>query len=149
LPPITGKSTSFGNVTLSLNGSSLAFGILGLSSLGKGAAGTGGSDAAKVSVHDIVVMKYVDKASPKLYQKLLTGTHIPKVIINIRTPNIRVPNVSIHVRKARTVYLKVKLTNVYINSIQFGAAGSTAPHENVSLAYESIKFEYTQQSAGG
>jgi hypothetical protein len=129
LPPITGKSSSFGSVTLSSNGSLLTFGILGVSTIGKGASG--GGAAGKVSHQDLVVTKYIDKASPKLFQKVSNGTHIPKVTIQLE--------------KTGKVYLKYTLTNVLISSIQSGGAGGSAPRENVTFTYGALKIQYTAQ----
>jgi type VI secretion system secreted protein Hcp len=129
LPPIRGSSSSFGNVTLSVNGRPLTFGILGLSSLGKGASGTG-RGAGKVAVHDISITKFVDKASPKLFETLSRGVHIPKV--------------TILVRKTGKVYLQYTLTNVSITSIQLGGGGGSAPQENVTFNYGSLEIHYTR-----
>lgn len=140
LPPITGKSTSFGNATLSINGQSLTFGILGLNTLGKGSSGNG-SGAGPVSAHEFVVNKLTDQASPKLLEAASTGTHIAKVTVDLRTP--RIPNVPIHVRNAGKVYLQYTLTNVTITSIQSGGGGGNAPQENVSLSYTMLKAKFT------
>jgi hypothetical protein len=133
LPPIAGSGSSFGQVTLSVNGRPLTFGILGLGTLGKGATGTGsGGGTGKVSVHDFSVTKFVDAASPKLFQTLSNGTHIPKV--------------TIAVTKGGKVYLQYTLTNVLISSIQLGGRGGSAPQENVTFNYASIKIQYTRQT---
>jgi hypothetical protein len=134
LPPIASHGSNFGIVTVSGNGSPLTFEILGLSTIGKGTSGTGGGGGAgKVSVHDIMVTKYVDKASPKLFQATSTGTHIPKVTIQLA--------------KAGKVYLQYTLTNVLITSVQLGGGGGSIPRENVTFAYGAIKVQYTQQTA--
>jgi hypothetical protein len=136
LPPITAHGSAFGVVTVSTNGPPLTFEILGLTTIGKGAYGTGGGGGAgKVSVHEISVTKYVDKASPKLFQATSIGTHIPKVTIQLA--------------KAGKVYLQYTLTNVLITSVQLGGGGGSAPRENVTFAYGAIKIQYTQQTAKG
>jgi type VI protein secretion system component Hcp len=40
--------------------------------------------APKVEVHEIHIMKTVDKSSPTLYEALHNGTHIPKATMHVR-----------------------------------------------------------------
>jgi type VI secretion system secreted protein Hcp len=134
LPPLAMNRSGFGVVTLSGNGQPLTFGILGLTAVGKGAYGTGGGGGAgKVSVHDISITKYIDKASPKLFQAASVGTHIPKVTIELV--------------KAEKVYLQYTLTNTFITSVQLGGGGGSAPRETVTFTYGSLKIQYTRQTA--
>ena len=77
LPPITGKSTSFGNVTLSVNGRPLTFGILGLSTLGQGASGTAGGASGRVNVHDFVITKPVDTGITEAKRGACEGDNDP------------------------------------------------------------------------
>src|SRR5579864_7155946 len=41
----------------------------------------GGATTERVNVSDFSVVKHLDKASPKLYESLCKGTHIPNVVI--------------------------------------------------------------------
>ncbi|MGH2883651.1 MAG: Hcp family type VI secretion system effector [Solirubrobacteraceae bacterium] len=137
LPPITGNSASFGKVTLSVNGRPLTFGILGLSTLGKGASGTGAGASARVNVHDLVITKPTDSASPKLYAAVSKGTHIPKATLIVR-------------KSGKGPLLELfRLTNVAINSIQLGARGGNRPQENVSLTYKTLTVTYKPQTQVG
>jgi type VI secretion system Hcp family effector len=136
LPPITGNSSSFGEVTLVPDrGSKLTFPILGLSTLGKTTSGTGsGAGAGKVTHAPFTITKLIDSASPKLYFASSNGTHYK--------------NATITVKKSGKPYLKYTLNNVLVSSIQQGpqGGGGSRPKESVTLVYGSIKIQYTPQT---
>ena len=57
--------------------------LRGVSNQGSGAIGVG-SGASKARVNDITVTKYVDKASPKLFQNCCTGKAFATATLTVR-----------------------------------------------------------------
>ncbi|MGH2875808.1 MAG: Hcp family type VI secretion system effector [Solirubrobacteraceae bacterium] len=123
-PTINPRARGLGQA--SLPGSGIpAFTVLGISS-------TASAGKSKASIHEIVITKRVDTASPKLVQACATGRHIPEVTIILRKAG----------GKAK-VYLAYKLKNVTVSSYQTVPAGkSDTPEEHVSLNFTQIKVSY-------
>jgi type VI secretion system secreted protein Hcp len=101
------------------------------------ASSAGGGTTAR-SVHgDYVITKYVDKASPKLFEACSSGKHFSKVKIEMcRAGGSQVP------------YLVVNLEEVIISRVSSGSShgsGDNFPMESVSFNYGKIDWTYTQQ----
>ena len=110
----------------------------GMSQSGTTHAGSGGG-AGKVSVQDISVTKWVDKASPKLMKACAKGDHIDTG--------------ELVVRKAGTnplEYLKIELEDILITSVSTGGSGGEDRlTENVSLNFCKFKVSYQEQDDKG
>jgi type VI secretion system secreted protein Hcp len=100
-------------------------------------AGTGGSGAGKADLSDFSIMKYMDKASPKLFQALVKGTHI-------KTGNL----VAIKSGADGKPFLKIDFKEMFVTSQQVSAS-SEIPSESVSFSYNEIKIEYSAQNEQG
>jgi type VI secretion system secreted protein Hcp len=100
-------------------------------------AGTGGSGAGKVDVHDINIMKFLDKASTPLFKSICLGTHI-------KTGTVE----AVKSGAAGKPFLKVDFQEMYVTSLQVSAA-TEIPNESVSFSYNQIAIEYSQQNEQG
>lgn len=109
----------------------------GLSQTGVHGAG-GGGGAGKVSVHDISITKFLDKASPELMLKCANGTHIKEGLITVRKAG-----------ENPVEYLKIKLSDVLISGVQHAGHGSDLLSENLSLNFAKFQVEYQEQAADG
>lgn len=109
----------------------------GLSQTGAHGAG-GGGGAGKVSVHDISVTKFLDKASPTLMLDCASGKHIPSGLITVRKAG-----------ENPVEYLKIKLTDILISGYQTAGHGSDLLTENVTLNFAKFEVEYQEQGADG
>ena len=108
-----------------------------LNSGSQGAGGGGGS--GKVSVQDFNIMKYVDSSSPELFFACVSGKHFPTAEFVARKAG-----------EKPLEYLKIKLSDVLISSVQHGgAAGGDRLTESVSINYAKIEVEYTPQDSKG
>lgn len=105
-----------------------------------GTFGTGmGGGAGKVSVHDISVSKHVDKSSPELMLACCTGKHIPSALLTVRKAG-----------EKPLEYLKIKLTDVLISSVQDSGTGSSEGlSESLSLNFAKFQVEYQPQGKDG
>ncbi len=103
------------------------------------AFGTGGG-AGKVSLSSVSIQKVVDMATPDLFRSCCSGKHIAKGKITIREAG----------GDAAVDYMVIDMTQVFIDSISWGAAGGgDKPSESVSLSAASLKITYSAQTAKG
>lgn len=100
------------------------------------AASTSGSRASeRASFSDVTVTKGVDSSTPDLAKGVAQGTTFGTAVISINRADGQGGMVE---------YLKVTLTDVIISSLQMsGADGAGVAQESASLAYGTIKWEYT------
>jgi len=101
------------------------------------ASSAGGASAERVNLHDVSIVKHLDKASPKLYELCCSGKHIATVSMELcRAGGDKVK------------YMEVKLEQVIISSVSPGGSsqGSDSfPTESVTFNFGKAKWTYTQQ----
>jgi len=101
------------------------------------ASSAGGAGAERCQHQDFVIVKYLDMASPKLYEYCSSGKHVKEVILELwRAGGDKVK------------YMEVKMEEVIISSVALGGngkGGDSLPTESVSFNYGRIKWTYTQQ----
>ncbi len=100
----------------------------------------GSRQRGNVVFEDIVVIKELDKASPKLAEAVCNGNVFPRV--------------EIHLTRSYTglvTYYAYELKNVLIVGYRIGGSGYSehVPTEELSLSFEEIKVTYTEFDAGG
>ncbi len=107
-------------------------------SLPTGSAGA--PQRGNVVFEDIVVVKELDKASPKLAEAVCKGTVFPKVEIHLT-----------YADAGNVTYYAYELKNVQIVSYRIGGSGYSehVPTEELSLSFEEIKVTYTEIDEGG
>lgn len=98
------------------------------------AASAGGGTTARCQHQDYSITKYVDLASPKLYEMCSSGKHIKKVVIEMMRAS----------GDKRVKYMAVEMDEVVISHVA-PSGGGDFPSEAVSFNYGSIKWTYTQQ----
>jgi type VI secretion system secreted protein Hcp len=109
----------------------------GISQTGASAGGVG-----KVSVHDVSVTKSVDKSSPILMLRCITGEHIPEGLFSYTKPT----------PQGQVEFLRIKLTDILVTGYNFGTGGggSTAlPTDSLSLNFSKIEMTYLPYDAAG
>ena len=99
----------------------------------------GGLASGKPDVSDLVLSKYMDKASPKLLLACCNGKPKPTVTFEVdRASEDPIP------------YLKFTLENVGVTSWQSnGSGGGEPPSESVALSYTKVTIDYTQLDKRG
>lgn len=99
----------------------------------------GGGGAGKVNMQDLSLTKYIDKASPVLFQKICSGKHFPKAELICRKAG-----------GEAVEYVVITLNEVLISSVSTGGSGGEDRlTENVTLNFAKIKFKYTGQDEKG
>jgi len=101
----------------------------------------GGGGSGKTFVHDIVVLKLLDFATPALILNCVTGRHIKDGQITLRKVNGGKP----------LEFLKIKLEDILITNVSEELSGpdSEQIRESVSLNFSRFFVEYSEQDAGG
>ncbi len=118
--------------------------ILSFSQGQSSAGGASGSTrrSGDVAFEDIVVVKELDKASPKLAEAVCQGRVFPKVEIHLTAS---------YTDAGRVTYYAYELSNVLIASYHISGSGQgeDVPTEEISLSFEEIKAIYTEFDATG
>lgn len=109
----------------------------GMSNSGSMAAGSGGG-AGKISVGSIRMVTAVSKASPMLFEAVVTGKHFPTATIVVTNTELRGQE-----------FMKVTLTDVLISSYQLVGSSGEHPAESFKLNFAKIEYEYSPQSSDG
>ena len=101
--------------------------------------GTGGG-AGKVSIQDLSLTKFVDKATPNLMMHCSSGKHVPKVTLTVRKAG----------GDAQVEYLIINLEEVLISSLSTGGSGNDDRLiENITLNFAKVTVDYQPQKADG
>jgi type VI secretion system secreted protein Hcp len=102
--------------------------------------GSGGG-TGKAHIGDLQLQKFVDKTTPTLFAKMMSGEHFQEAILHVRKTAGEKP----------IEYLKITMKKVTVTSQQIGGqgAGNNLIHESFSLGYEEVKTEYTVQNPDG
>jgi type VI secretion system secreted protein Hcp len=99
----------------------------------------GGGGSGKVSVQDVHVTKYIDKASPNFIKFCCNGKHFKEALLTVRKAG-----------EKPVEYVKIKMTEVLVSSISIGgSAGEDRLTENVTLNFAAFEVIYTPQKADG
>ena len=96
-----------------------------------------GTGAGKAQMNDLVITKHVDRASPVLMSKHLSGATIATAVLTLRKAG-----------GAPLDYAILTMSNVVVTKIEHGAddGGHT---EAVSLQFSAIQYDYKQQQSDG
>jgi hypothetical protein len=135
-PPSGGGGKPVGTLTLKTgSGTPVMFEIKSFSfgSPTTSTGGTGGGGTGKVAVHEIVITKSFDKASPKLAKYCIHGVHIKEAILTMRKAG--------GTSSQPQVYLQYTLTNTLISSFQ-SSGGGDRPTESLSLNFNQLAVKY-------
>jgi type VI secretion system secreted protein Hcp len=101
-----------------------------------------GGGAGKVMHGDLQCQKWLDKASIILFDKLNCGDHFDEAVLHCRKKTGD--------EGKGLVFLKITMKKVTISNVSLGGHGNaTSISESLSLSYEEVKFEYTEQSPEG
>jgi type VI secretion system secreted protein Hcp len=101
----------------------------------KGSAG--GAATGRVIHGDLIIHKYLDKSSPKIYEAISQGKAFKKMKIECCRAG-----------GSQLKYLEISLEQVMISSVHMSKVGGGAgdiPTEEVALNYSKIEWTYTQQ----
>jgi type VI secretion system secreted protein Hcp len=110
-----------------------------MSQSGTSHSGTG-AGSGKISVRDLSITKYVDKASPVLVKFCCSGKHFQSAQLTVRKAGGAKP----------VEYINIKLKDGLISSISHGGTpADDRSTETVTLNFASFTYEYVPQAKDG
>ncbi|MCE8018504.1 type VI secretion system tube protein Hcp [Halomonas sp. MCCC 1A11036] len=109
------------------------------------ASSAGGASAERVNLSEFSVRKFIDKASPKLFEACCRGQHIKEVTLQVHRAG-----------GEQVRYLEVKMEEVIVSSTEMEGMSSLSqsgteqdahdlPSEEIKFNFARIKVTYTQQ----
>ncbi len=103
----------------------------------------GGHTAERATLSDFAIVKYLDRASPKLFQYCCEGKHCPQAVIEL-----------CHYGKQKEKFMEFLLRDVVITTVQPSGStqnkeGGTWPTERITLDYGKIRVVYHAQPTPG
>src|ERR1700674_2891408 len=99
--------------------------------------GSGGG--GKVSVQDLLITKYTDKATPNIVTACCTGAHYPTATLTVRKAG-----------KTPVEYYVIVMTNVLVTNYATGGSGTEDRFvETVALNFEQFDVKYQPQGETG
>ena len=105
-----------------------------------GTVAGGGSGAGRVSIQDLSVTKYVDKASTLLMLACAKGTHYPRVTLYLRKSGA----------PASQNFMVIIMEDVLVTSLNTGGSGGEDRlTENVTFNFGKVTVNYWEQRADG
>jgi type VI secretion system secreted protein Hcp len=109
---------------------------LGITQTGHASGGGGG---AGKTIETFTITKRLDKSSPRLLLACANGTHIKSAVITFARK----------AGKGQQDYLKIKLDQVLISSIQQGSSSKGAPTEQLTLNFTKATETFLGGAFGG
>ncbi len=100
----------------------------------------GGAATGRTQHGDFTLTKFVDKASPKLYEAVSNGKHFSKAKVEVCRAG-----------GSQVKFMEITLEEVMVSGVHMNSQGSTnkdgseLPTETVTLNYGKIEWIYTQQ----
>ena len=111
----------------------------GLEQSGAGHPGpSGGGGAGKVSVRDLSITKRTDIATPQLMLSCSNGQHIKEALLTVRKQD-----------KNPLEFVRVKMSDVMVNSVSPSDSGAGFITENVALSFSKVELDCVQQKPDG
>jgi len=113
-------------------------------------ASTSGGHTAERCEHDeMVFVKDIDSASPKMWQAASQGMVTPEVEITFYRSNGVTKDISATTTNGRVAYLVIKLKNVLISSIAPSVSSEGIPKETFGLKYSAVDWVYSASPLDG
>ena len=98
-----------------------------------------GKESSTANFQDVSVTKYVDRASPELFNRVASGEAIPNAVISVRRAG-----------DTPATYMRLCMSNVRATSLSTGGSGGEDRlTESISLSYGAIAYQYYPQSPSG
>jgi type VI secretion system secreted protein Hcp len=103
-------------------------------------ASGGGGGAGKVQFQDFHFNSLTNKASPVLFLKCASGSHLKEAILTVRKAGANQQD-----------FIKITMTDVLVSSYQSGgvSAGDAPPTDQFALNFAKIDYALTTQNADG
>ena len=99
----------------------------------------GGGGSGKSSFSDLSCQMRVSKATPKIFEHIALGTHIPKAVLRARKAGGK-----------QEVYLTITMEDLLISSYSTGGSGGDMMgSDSLSMNFAKVTYEYKEQDDKG
>lgn len=113
------------------------------------ASTSGGHTAERCEHEEMVFVKDIDSASPKMWQAASQGMVTPDVEITFYRSSGVTKSVDPGATNARVPYLVIKLKNVLISSVAPNVSSEGIPKETFGLKYSAVEWTYSASALDG
>jgi type VI secretion system secreted protein Hcp len=116
-----------------------SFGVENPTTIG---SATGGAGAGKAELHEFVIKKMTDSASPAFFKNCVAGAHYKTVTIEMRKAGGG-PN------NAGKPFLQYQFKNVFVSKINWSGPGDEGPEEAITFVYGKLRVKYEKHETIG
>jgi type VI secretion system secreted protein Hcp len=109
----------------------------------------GGHTSERCEHDEMVFVKDIDSASPKLWQAASQGLVTPEVEITFYRSSGQTGSFNSGTKNDRVKYLVIKLKNVLISSVAPGVSEEGIPKETFGLKYSAVDWAYSASKLDG
>jgi type VI secretion system secreted protein Hcp len=113
------------------------------------ASTAGGHTSERCEHGEMIFVKDIDSASPKMWQAASMGLVTPEVEISFHRASGQTTAIENSTKNGRTEYLKIKLKNVLISSIAPTVSEEGIPKETFGLKYSAVEWTYKASTLNG
>ena len=113
------------------------------------ASTAGGHTAERCEHGEMIFVKDIDSASPKIWQAASQGLVTPDVVITFYRANGQGNAIAPGAANGRVPYLVISLKNVLISSVSPIVDSEGVPKETFGLKYSAVKWEYKATKLDG
>jgi type VI secretion system secreted protein Hcp len=113
------------------------------------ASTAGGHTAERCEHGEMIFVKDIDSASPKIWQAASQGMVTPEVVITFYRANGQTGSIAPGTQNGRVAYLVITLKNVLISSVSPTVDSEGVPKETFGLKYSAVKWEYKATKLDG
>lgn len=113
------------------------------------ASTSGGHTSERCEHGEMVFVKDIDSASPKMWQAASMGLVTPEVLITFYRASGVTNSIDASTANKRVAYLTIKLKNVLISSIAPSVSEEGIPKETFGLKYSAVDWSYKASKLNG
>jgi type VI secretion system secreted protein Hcp len=113
------------------------------------ASTAGGHTSERCEHGEMIFVKDIDSASPKMWQAASMGLVTPEVEISFFRASGQTTAIESTTKNSRVEYLKIKLKNVLISSVAPTVSEEGIPKETFGLKYSAVDWAYKASTLNG
>jgi len=113
------------------------------------ASTAGGHTAERAEHGEMIFVKDIDSASPKIWQACSQGLVTPEVLITFYRASGQTSSFNSGTANARVKYLEIKLKNVLVSHVAPTVSGEGVPQEEFGLKYSAVEWTYMASKLDG
>lgn len=110
---------------------------------------SGGHTSERCEHDEMVFVKDIDSASPKMWQAASQGMVTPEVKITFYRSSGVTKDIGATTTNGRVAYLEIKLKNVLISSVAPSVSSEGIPKETFGLKYSAVDWVYSASALDG